>query len=191
MKGAHLSFDTLMEQVAAGREEAIRELLERYQPYLVKAVRRRLGPQLRPTFDSLDFVQDVWASFFGNRSQEPPFRRPEHLVAFLTRLAYNKVIDAARRRLQLQKHHGHCELSLDDSRWVKKEGLVSDQQTPSGPLIEQEEWDLLLQRQPPVYRRIFVLLRQGKPHAAIAEELGISTRTVVRASRKLAQELSA
>ena len=53
---------------------------------------------LRSRFDSLDFLQSVWGSFF-RRVQDGPadFEDARHLVAFLAKAAKNKVIDEYRR----------------------------------------------------------------------------------------------
>ena len=61
-------------------------------------VRRQLPRLLRSRFDSLDFLQSVWGSFFRRvRSGPTEFEDSRHLVAFLARAAKNKVIDEYRR----------------------------------------------------------------------------------------------
>ncbi|MDG1897386.1 MAG: hypothetical protein P8J37_21020 [Fuerstiella sp.] len=52
---------------------------------------------VREQFDSHDFEQAVWASFFGHISVVERMDNENHLAAFLTRMASNKVIDAGRR----------------------------------------------------------------------------------------------
>ena len=79
-----------------------------------------------------------------------------------------------------QKHDLKKEQSLDDSRRFDKNSLPADQPTPSQVLMTQEEWSEFLRKQPLVYRRIFILLREGKTHEEIAQELGIHTKTVQR-----------
>ncbi len=61
---ARQSFRALFQQVLDGSEDAARRLHEEYGPYIAMAVRRKLPAQLRAKYDSLDFVQDVWLSFF-------------------------------------------------------------------------------------------------------------------------------
>src|SRR5256885_494267 len=90
-------FRALMQRAFEGSSEAAQELMAKYGAYIIRAVRKRLSHKLRPRFDSIDFVQDVWASFY--RGEERKFEGPEHLIAFLTRVAQNKVIDAARGSL--------------------------------------------------------------------------------------------
>src|SRR4051812_39041854 len=97
----HLSeFSTLMQQIREGSEAASRVLVDRYGTHVLRIVRRKLNSALRPKFDSQDFVQAVWASFFAFRTNFFHFDSPRQLAAFLTELAQNKVIEAVRKRLQ-------------------------------------------------------------------------------------------
>ena len=57
-------FPSLMQQISMGSEDAAWELVERYGELIRRAVRRVLNKKLRSKFDSLDFVQLVWSSFF-------------------------------------------------------------------------------------------------------------------------------
>ncbi|MHC5538064.1 RNA polymerase sigma factor, partial [Singulisphaera rosea] len=85
-------------RIHAGDEEAARELLTRYEAEVRLVVRRQLPRLLRSRFDSLDFMQSVWGSFFRRvRSGPAEFEDSRHLVAFLARAAKNKVIDEYRR----------------------------------------------------------------------------------------------
>ena len=90
-------FANLMQRLRNGSEEAARELLDRFGSYILRVVRRRLSRELRSKYDSVDFVQAVWASFFAEDSQDRRFDHPDALIAFLATLAQNKVIDAVRR----------------------------------------------------------------------------------------------
>src|SRR5277367_1887044 len=99
--GSSASFRELLHRVLDGSEDAARQLQEQYGEYIIMAVRRRMPRRLRSKFDSVDFVQDVWASFF--RTAERQFSSPDHLVAYLTRMAQNKVVDAARAGLDTFK----------------------------------------------------------------------------------------
>src|ERR1700722_12229829 len=87
-------FHLLMRQAMTGSASAAQELFEKYDAVLLRAIRRKLSHKVRSKFDSLDFVQYVWASFFAEPAQQRVFESPEHLVRFLTKLARNKVVDA-------------------------------------------------------------------------------------------------
>ncbi len=181
-------FAVLMARVRAGDAAAMHELVADYGPYLLRAVRMRLHRQMRPKFDSTDFVQDVWASFFADLPRDRPFNLPEELIAFLTRVAQNKVADAARQRLLGQKYNVNRERSLDDSRVGPPPELAARQPTPSTVAMNREEWDRLLQRQPAVYRRILILLSEGKSQSQVAQELNISEKMVSRLIRQLRKQ---
>ena len=85
-------FRDLMRQVQAGSEEAARRLCDVYGSHILRVVRRRLPDHLRSKFDSIDFVQDVWASFFADPPQELGFDNPNALVAYLVRRALWMVV---------------------------------------------------------------------------------------------------
>jgi RNA polymerase sigma factor (sigma-70 family) len=161
-------FVTLMARVVAHSEVAAQELLERYEPYLLRAIRRKLHKKIRPKFDSLDFAQDVWASFFADLPEDHTFKSPKDLAAFLTTVAQSKVIDAVRQRLKRQKYNVNREESLDDSDQLDKESLVARQQSPVEILVGKEDWEEFLKKHPLAYQRIFVLLRKGKTSQEIA-----------------------
>src|SRR5436190_11249884 len=89
-----------LKRIQAGDESAARELLSRYEAEVRLVVRRQLPRLLRSRFDSLDFLQSVWGSFFHRVRTGPglaEFEDSRHLVGFLARAAKNKVIDEYRR----------------------------------------------------------------------------------------------
>src|ERR1700758_727883 len=101
-----------LRRIHEGDEEAARELLLRYEAEVRLVVRRQLPRLLRSRFDSLDFLQSVWGSFFRRvRSGPAEFEDSRHLVAFLARAAKNKVIDEYRRAAS-QKQDMHREEPL-------------------------------------------------------------------------------
>ena len=140
-----------------GSEAAAHELFRDYEPFLLQAIRQRLSRRIRSNFDSMDFAQDVWASFFAHRPEQRTFSSPDDLVKFLTRLAQNKLIDAARKR-QTQKNDIRREQSMDDSQIFDKHALAGREPTPSQIVMTKENWAAFLRKQPLVYRRVFILL---------------------------------
>jgi RNA polymerase sigma-70 factor (ECF subfamily) len=75
-------FRSLMEQLRQGSQDAAWELIEQYGPLVKRVVRRNLDHGLRSKFDSVDFVQAVWGSFFRNRTRLDKFAAPENLSPF-------------------------------------------------------------------------------------------------------------
>lgn len=185
MPDLQTDFQALMRQVIAGSEEAAALLLRNYEPILIRAIRKRLDKRLRSKFDSMDFAQDVWASFFADDNRQRNFQSPEELLAFLTRVAQFKVSDKNRQRTRLQKYDVNRELSMDDSTRFDRNNLPGDQPTPSQIVMSKEEWTEFLRKQPLVHRRIFILLREGKSAREIAAELDISAKTVRRVADQL------
>src|SRR4051812_34529449 len=117
-------------RIQSGDEEAARELLTRYEAQVRLVVRRQLPRLLRSRFDSLDFLQSVWGSFFRRmRSETQEFEDPQYLVAFLARAARNKVIDEY-RRARSQKHDVHREEPIWGTG-ARPRDLAADIDSPS------------------------------------------------------------
>jgi RNA polymerase sigma-70 factor (ECF subfamily) len=184
-------FNDLMRRLREGDEGAARELLDRYGEHILRVVRRKLNKKLRSKFDSVDFVQAVWASFFADVPRTPAFDHPQALVAFLVTLAQNKVIDAVRQRMQTQKYNVNREFALDGSVAPEAAGLVAREPTPSQVAVANDEWRRLLADLPALYQRMLVLLREGHTQKSVARELDVNEKTIRRWLEKLNVELSA
>jgi len=178
-------FLDLMQRLRDGSEEAARELLDRYGEHILRVVRRRLSRQMRSKFDSIDFVQAVWASFFAEVPHQREFDRPDALIAFLVTLAQNKVVEAVRQRLQSQKYDVKRERALEDVEADKEAGLRAREPSPSQAAVANEEWHRLLADLPERYQRMLVLLREGHTQKDIAQELGVNEKTVRRVLDRL------
>ena len=105
-------FRQALELACSGSEEAFCELVERFGPHIKRVVRHRLHHRMRSKFDSVDFVQMVWASFFADRQRLANIHKPEDLLRYLVTMARNKVIEESRRRMKHQKHNVNRERSL-------------------------------------------------------------------------------
>jgi RNA polymerase sigma-70 factor, ECF subfamily len=190
MSGLSISFRDLMEQISKGSESAVETLISQYGGQLCRAVRRRLNHRLRPKYDTSDFVQAVWASFFCGRDQLSRFEHSGELVAFLTTMAQNKVVDECRRRLQTQKMDIRREQPIytDTSEALP---IRSRDPAPSQVAIRNEQWQRMLDSLPKQYRQILELRVNGETHEEIARQLGISDRTVRRVLAKLQVQVGA
>ncbi len=175
---------TFLEKVRAGDEQAARELLNRYEAEVRLVVRRQLPKLLRSRFDSLDFLQSVWGSFFRRvRSGPSEFEDSRHLVAFLARAAKNKVIDEYRRAAS-RKQDMHREEPLWGESGRPKE-LAAQTDTPSQVAQAHEVFDRLQSLLPQDRRSILDLKAEGLSSRDIGERLGISERTVQRVLEEL------
>jgi RNA polymerase sigma-70 factor (ECF subfamily) len=181
-------FADLMRRLQEGSEEAARELVDKYGSHILRVVRRRLRHTLRSRFDSADFVQAVWASFFADRAELGRFQTAEEIVAFLARMAQNKVNEETRHQLHTRKCNLGREQSLDDSAAaVRPSEIAAVQPTPSEVAVAHDLWDHLVQQQPLHYQRILALRCVGCTYREIADQLGLNEKTV----RRVLEELSA
>src|SRR4051812_927809 len=166
-------------RIQAGDEGAARELLARYEAEVRLVVRRQLPRLLRSRFDSLDFLQSVWGSFFRRvRSGPAEVEDSRHLVAFLARAAKNKVIDQDRRAAS-QKQDVHREEPL----WVdggRPRDVADVADSPSDLAQAREVFVRLRDSLPEDRRTILELKADGLSSRDIGEQLGISERTVQR-----------
>lgn len=179
------AFTELVGGLRAGDPAAVEALCREYAPFVRAAVRRQLHPDLRTRFDSLDFVQDVWASFLAIPGERYTFDTPQALVAFLMRMASNRVVDVFRQRFQTQKDNIARERGADDAQ----DRLPSDAPSASQFAIASEEWERLTKRFPAGHRVILERLREGYTYEDIARIAKVSLSTVNRIVSRL-KELS-
>jgi RNA polymerase sigma factor (sigma-70 family) len=181
-------FGRLMERVRAGCPEAARRVFAEYGGHIRRVVRRKLHQRLRAQFDSLDFTQDVWASFFTAPPEQFTFDTPESLVRFLARLAHNKVADQCRKDLRAQKRNAEV-CSLDGGDGNEPVDLPRRAATPSQYAIANEHWERLLVGQPERNRLMLEMLREGHTQKEIAERLGMDASVIRRQLRRLTRRL--
>jgi RNA polymerase sigma factor (sigma-70 family) len=183
-------FEQLMERVRSGCPEAAREIFERYGKEIQLVVRRRMDQRLRAQFDSLDFAQDTWASFFHIPADRYTFKSAEELTSFLSRIAYRKVVDAQRHHQQTIKRSRH---KVEELRLRTQDDLgnepFSPQPTPSQLVIAEEQWTVLLKNQLPEVRRALEMLRLGHSHKEVAECLGVHPKMIQRVLQNLDRRL--
>jgi RNA polymerase sigma factor (sigma-70 family) len=169
----------LLGRIRSGDESAAHELLSRYEAQVRLVVRRQLPRLLRSRFDSLDFLQSVWGSFFRRMKAGPDeFEDPRSLVAFLARAAKNKVIDEYRRAAS-QKGN----IRREEPLWVegsRPREVVAVNDSPSEVVEARETLGRLLDLLPE-NRQVMVRLRvEGLSTREIGERLKVSERTVRR-----------
>ena len=134
-------------------------------------------------------MQAVWASFFANLPTVTRFDRPQALVAFLSRVASNKVVDECRRRLVSKKHNINRERSLDSAEIPRNAKIAKNVPTPSEVAISREQWRMLTEGKPTHYKRILEMRVTGASSIEIANELDINERTVRRIMQRLIRSL--
>ena len=178
-----------MQQVLAGSQDAAWTLVEEYGPYVLRAVRRHLPRTLRSKYDSQDFVQAVWKSFFAAKHNLENIQAPQQLIGFLAASARNRIVDEYRKRTQTKKYDVKRERSLEGRKDTPTHDLPSSDPTPSAIAMCREEWELFMNRQPARYRVIVQLRFMGKTQEEIAGNLNISDRTVRRVLKRVFQKM--
>ena len=169
-------FEQLVEQLRDGSEDAARQLLEEYGPYVQRVVRRGLHKKMRARMDSQDLMQAIWASFFVDRNAIGRFTSPEQLTAFLAGMAQNKVIHQYSRMMAQKRGGGNPECPLEDL--TPSQAPRASTSTPSTVASAKEQWELLVNGVGPQEQKIVQLRGEGASCDEIAEELGLQPRTV-------------
>ena len=182
-------FQSMMLQLKnPSSDEAAWKLVAQYEEYLTRVVRQRMNRQIRRRFDSQDFTQQVWASFFRRYPEmDGEFEEPDNLKRFLRVLAKNKVIDQTRRNLMTKAQKDVRERSLPTLS-ENPEAMRGHDPTASQCAQANEVWSQILERikdQPEHYRRVVELRCEGLKNEEIAERVGINEKTVRRILRKL------
>lgn len=181
-------FAELMERVRTMSDGAAKELVERYGEHILRVIRWRMHRRLRPKFDSQDFMQSVWASFFALPLGRYDFGQPEELAHFLAGLASNKVVEAVRKRLRTVKYSvDREEVSLNDSQAAPMlPEFPSRGPTPDEIAIAKEEWQKVVQDRPSHHQSILNAATSGKTLRELAAEIGVTERTIRRVLRHAA-----
>jgi RNA polymerase sigma-70 factor (ECF subfamily) len=173
----------LIARAKAGDETAIGEFLTRFEPEVRIMVRGRLPKLLRTRFDSMDFVQAVWQSFFADlRSSSRQFENVHHLRGFLAGVARNKVYEEHRRLTRTKKHALAREQSLYVRRGSREVelALISPEPTPSQAVQASDRLAQLVAGCSPLEAQVITLRHQEMTLHEIAKRTGRSERSVRR-----------
>ena len=183
-----LAFVDLLEEVRQGSQQAAWTLIEKYGPHVRRVVRRSLSHVMRSRFDSADFAQVVWLSFFSDPAKNHQFTEPRQLIGFLAEVARNKVITEFRRQILTRKRDMRREHAADDDDAIPVQEVPARQATPSEFTMARERWDKIMSGQPECYQEIVRLRISGETHESIADRLRITERTVRRAIKRIFEE---
>ena len=152
-------------KAAGGDEEAFGLLIDRYKGYLMAVIL----PIVRNPVEAQDVLQEtfwqVYRSFTGYRGGNLKF--------WLARIATRKAIDWCRQREKQSKeilHRSPGELNAGCALSAEEEYLSH---------TEKKRLALQLQNLPPLYRSTMAgYLLEGKSYRQLADEAGISVKTV-------------
>jgi RNA polymerase sigma factor (sigma-70 family) len=173
----------LIARARAGEEPAIRDFLTRFEGELRIMVRGRLPRKLRSQFDSMDFVQAVWKSFFSDLHKLPPNLENEHqLRGFLAGVARNKVNEVHRRLTRTKKYA----LARQQPLIVRRGGFdlvhepVSPEPSPSEDVQAHDRLAQLISGCTPREVEVIQLRHHGLTFEEIATRMGLHERSVRR-----------
>ena len=183
-----VGFQELFARVRAGEPEATQVLFENYGDLLLKVVRRHLNPVLRSQVDSADFVQEAWLAMLQDTTIKANFETPHQFGAFLATVARNKVVDVVRRGLMSAGYNVNREVRLSTDSSDSNTATLH-RETPSKSVVRRELKNVLLQDLKPAFRRIGMRIFDGIEVSTIAEELGVSQRTVERVRKQIVEHL--
>jgi RNA polymerase sigma-70 factor (ECF subfamily) len=176
-------FADLMKRAKSGDPAAVRDFLGRFEQEVQAMVRARLPRKLRPRFDSADFVQAVWKSFFSDLGEDPRgFDDSTHLRGFLAGVVRNKVHEQHRRLTRTEKY----DVSREEQLYIRRgeREIMREVASPDpSPSETAQAADWLEQLTAGCSQRdidILTLRRHGLTHVQIAERTGMNERSVRR-----------
>jgi RNA polymerase sigma-70 factor (ECF subfamily) len=151
-----------LQEARGGSDEALGQLLESYQPYLVLLARVQIGQRLRGKVDPDDLVQEVFleahrqfAKFRGTTEQELTAWLRSILAGRLT-MTVRRYVGAKGRDVRLERE---LAARIDQSSQALERGLAASISTPSQQASRREQAVLLaeaLGRLPPDYREVII-----------------------------------
>ena len=178
-------FDGLFARARAGDNAAWEKLFHNCYPKVIRVVRRKLNQPMRSLYDSTDFASDVMKSLAANAGRLD-FQSFESLMAFLVRVAEQKVIDEYRKNhAQKRDLDRQRRLSPDGVDGPRPLGLASGDPTASEVAQAGEAQERLMAGQSEPERKAIELKQLGYSNSEIAEETGWHPRKVQRFFKNL------
>ncbi len=182
-------FRTLMDSIRCGSQDAVWELVSTYGAYVERVISRQLSQGLRSKYDTHDFIQAVWASFFRDRDKFDKFEDANRLIGFLIGIARNKVLQESRRRYDTQKSDIRREESLHAAEDREDYSLRDRGASPSQWAMARERLDNIMNSHTPQHQRVIQLRIAGATFEEIGSQLGISEKTARRVIERLVTEI--
>ena len=140
-----IATDDLLRRAADGDPVAREELLARFRPRLSRMVNVRMDRRLAPRVDSSDIVQEALAE--ADRHLDDYLRdRPLPFYPWLRRLAWERLVAAARQHIRTEKRSLVREAAWepplpDESEAALIDRLAGSGTSPSGRLRRKEDQD--------------------------------------------------
>ena len=176
-------------QLKIGDAEAAQNLWDRYSTRLIEQAYKRLGSAPKRVADEEDIAICVFQSLCrgAKAGRFDDFKNRDDLWWLLLALTKQKAVDHVRREMAQKRGGGHVmsETAMngepDESKGFTLDYLIGDEPTPDFLIaLEEENRRLLNMLRDDRLREIAVRRLEGYSVLEIAEELGLSTRTIER-----------
>jgi len=186
------SFVDLLGRLRAGDNSAARVVVDRYACRLAALARKKLDRRILSKEDPEDVLQSVFKSFFLRCGQgQFQLDSREDLWALLVSLTLHKCghradfFHAGKRNVFREVQAAQAQ---DSSSVAELEGLARDP-TPVEAAILAEMIEKLLSGLEPHQRDIVQLSLEGENAVKIAEQVGVTQRTVQRVQKGVRERL--
>jgi RNA polymerase sigma factor (sigma-70 family) len=171
----------ITEQMAAARDEYIRQTVQKERKKLLQFIRKRVRSQE----DAEDILQDTLYQFAATFDVLEPF---EKAASWLLTVAGNKVIDWYRKRKPIAVDFSTAASSEDDSDVnFGFQQLLPPADSPENVYLRSMVWEELytaLDELPPAQRDVFVMHElEDKSFKEIAELTGDPVNTLISRKR--------
>jgi RNA polymerase sigma-70 factor (ECF subfamily) len=164
------TFADFLNRVRCGDGQAAEELVRQYESAVRVVIRARLtDPALKRVFDSTDFCQSVFLSFFVRAAAgEFDLHDPAQLVALLSRMARNKL--ASQVRFQHRQRRDARQVADGGAELLHQ--MEGSERTPVSYVAAREQLQALYSRLSAEERLLAEKRGEGHTWAEIAAELG-------------------
>jgi RNA polymerase sigma factor (sigma-70 family) len=198
----HGSVTGLAQQLSAEdkrlRDEAARQIWERYSARLLDWVRRHLKARIRRREDESDVLQSMYKSFCrAQRDGKYELVSRDDVWAMLLTITARKVVNTVLRHTagvrdvrREENGPGGEEGDTSFPRWTP-EHLMKSQPTPEEEVCAREEVERILLSLPEDLRQIVLWKLEGCTHPEIARKIKRTRRTVELKVQRIREKLAA
>ena len=187
----HDPFQLLVDRVKQGDSLAWSQFVEQYDPKLRRVIRNRLrlfSRKLRSVYDTGDFSSELWATLM-ERLPSLQIQNESDFLAFMNHIAYQKIIDVARRQVAIKR-----DSNRDRSFYInsyQSHGLFepkSHEPSPSQYAMAEEVRERLTHEAGLIESDSALIIRlksQNYTNHEVAEATGMNLRKIQRLLKSL------
>ncbi|MCC7423235.1 MAG: sigma-70 family RNA polymerase sigma factor [Planctomycetaceae bacterium] len=180
----------LIEGLRRSDDDVLREFYDRYDGALHLIVRRRLSPAFLRRFDSDDVVQSTLRTFFRRvQTGDLEMQQGQRLWNLLCAIALTKLREKVRFHSRMQRAvQRECSLQRPSGAADLGSAPVVPACDPSTDVDFADAFEAILKSLDEKDRVLVDLRLQGRSNQEVADELGVSDRTVQRMLTRLAEK---